>query len=169
LALVLHRKSERAKLQVKPVATPPDLLGCVSGGVSAYDHVLAGLNLGWIYLQRGEFSEAFKEYQKAFVLSGGGVPDIADQAYAFAISGHRNEAIKTLEQLKKLSKQKYVSPYLIAEIYAGLGEKDQALEWLEKACDEHATSVIFLKVEPSFDDLRSDPRFQEMVRRIGLQ
>jgi hypothetical protein len=71
--------------------------------------------------------------------------------------------------LKKLSKQQYVSPYLIAEIYAGLGEKDQALEWLEKACDEHATSIIFLKVEPSFDGLRSDPRFQEMVRRIGLQ
>jgi len=125
--------------------------------------------LGWIYLRRGEFSEALKEYQKACELSGDSVQDRAHQAYAFAISGHRSEAIKTLEQLNRLSKQKYVSQYLIAEIYAGLGEKDQALEWLEKACDEHATSVIFLKVEPSFNDLRSDPRFQEMVRRIGLQ
>ena len=125
--------------------------------------------LGWIYLRRGEFSEALKEYQKACELSGDSVQDRAHQAYALSISGHRSEAIKTLEQLNRVSKQKYVSPYLIAEIYAGLGEKDQALDWLEKACDEHATSVIFLKVEPSFNDLRSDPRFQEMVRRIGLK
>ena len=124
--------------------------------------------LGWIYLRRGEFSEAFKEYQKAFLLSGGSVPDIADQAYANAVTGKRNEAIKTLEQLKRLSKQQYVSPYLIAEIYAGLGEKDQALEWLQKAYGEHAASLIFLKVEPSFDGLHSDPRFQDLVRRIGL-
>jgi TolB-like protein/DNA-binding winged helix-turn-helix (wHTH) protein/Flp pilus assembly protein TadD len=126
-------------------------------------------HLGWIYLQKGEFSEAFKEYQKAFLLSGGSVPDMADQAYAFAISGNRSGAIKTLEHLKRLSKQQYVSPYLIAKTYAGLGEKDQSFEWLEKACEEHAASMIFLKVEPCFDGLRSDPRFQEMVRRIGLQ
>ena len=126
-------------------------------------------HLGWVYLRRGEFSEAFKEYQKAFVLSGGSVPDIADQAYAFAITGKRSEAIKTLEQLKRLSKQQYVSTYLIAQIYAGLGERDQAIEWLEKAYEERATSIIFLNVEPSFDGLRSDPRFQELVRRIGLK
>jgi len=73
-----------------------------------------------------------------------------------------------LAQLERRSKQQYVSQYMFATIYACLGEKDQALESLNKAYAEHASAIIFLKVEPSFKDLRSDPRFQELARRIGV-
>ena len=125
-------------------------------------------HLGSVYLQKGENAEAFKEFQTASLLSGGSVTDLADQGYAFAKSGKRSEAIKVLAQLERRSKQQYVSQYMFATIYACLGEKDQALESLNKAYAEHASAIIFLKVEPSFKDLRSDPRFQELARRIGL-
>ena len=65
-------------------------------------------------------------------------------------------------------KQKYVSPYFIALVYVGLGEKDQAFAWLEKAYQERHPYLILIKVEPVFDVLRSDPRFQDLVQRIGL-
>ena len=73
-----------------------------------------------------------------------------------------------LEELKKLSKQRYVSPYNIACIYAGLNDKDQAFEWLERAFQERSYFMTLLKVETVLDNLRPDPRFQDLVRRVGL-
>ncbi len=71
--------------------------------------------------------------------------------------------------LKDLSKQEYVSAYDIAVIYLGLGEKDQAFAWLERAYEERCPTLEFLKVEPSLDPLRSDPRFADLLRRMNLQ
>ncbi len=78
------------------------------------------------------------------------------------------EARKVLEELKELSKQRYVSPYNIACIYAGLNDKDKAFEWLDKAYEERSFFIAMLKVETVFDNLRPDPRFQELVRKVGL-
>jgi hypothetical protein len=73
-----------------------------------------------------------------------------------------------IEELKQLSKKQYVSPYDIATIYAGLGEKDRALEWLQKAYQDRDGWLTQLKVDPIFDALRSDQRFQDLMRQVGL-
>lgn len=76
--------------------------------------------------------------------------------------------MKLLTELKSPSKRNYVFPSSVALIYAGLGEKDRALEWLEKGYREHDAGLVYLKIEPGFDPLRSDPRFKDLVRRVGL-
>lgn len=73
-----------------------------------------------------------------------------------------------LARLNELSKDKYVSPYGVAMVYLGLGENDQAFEWLNRAYEEHAEWVIYLTIDPRLDPLRSDERFKELVRRVGL-
>jgi hypothetical protein len=73
-----------------------------------------------------------------------------------------------LGELQSQARQKYVSPYFIALIYTGLGDKAQALAWLEKAYDQRHPYLILIKVEPVFDSLRSDPRFAELIRKVGL-
>ena len=86
--------------------------------------------------------------------------------YGYAIAGRTVEARKVLDQLNEFSKGKYVPAFRRAEIYAGLGEKDKAFEWLEKAYKEHF--IIAIKVDPVYDPLRSDPSFQDL-RRMNLQ
>src|SRR5437588_12647938 len=78
------------------------------------------------------------------------------------------EAQKILEQLQELSKQRYVTPYVIARIHVTLGEKDKALQWLETAYQQQAEWMVLLKVDPCFDDLRPDPRFQSLMRRMNF-
>ena len=88
-------------------------------------------------------------------------------AHIYAVSGHRDKARAMLEELKGRSKPCCVSPFDIALIYTGLGEKDQALKWLEVAYKDKSLWMIFLKVDPRFDNLRSDPRFTDLLQRIG--
>ncbi len=123
--------------------------------------------LAWAYTLQGRFSEAIAEFQNAPQLTGG-IINTEGLGYAYASAGKRAEALKVLEQLTQASKARYVSPYYRALIYAALGEKDQAFGCLAKACEEHASLAIFMKVDPRLDNLRSDPRFQDLVRRIGL-
>ena len=84
------------------------------------------------------------------------------------MTGNRNEAQKALTELQEQSKQRYVSPATIALIYAALGDKDQAFAWLDKSVEEHDLTTSHCKVDQRFDSLRSDPRFAELVRRVGL-
>jgi serine/threonine-protein kinase len=86
----------------------------------------------------------------------------------YAISGRRGEAQTLLRQQQEESKHRYVSPHEIARIHAGLGDIEQALDWLEKACVERAGGIRNLKVDPAFDRLHPDPRFAYLLRRIGL-
>jgi tetratricopeptide (TPR) repeat protein len=101
-------------------------------------------------------------------LSGGNVRHIATLGHAYAVAGKRDEALKILDELQRPAAQKYVSPFFVALIYAGLGEKDQAFAWLEKAYQERHPYMILIKVEPVFQSLHSDPRFADLTRRIGL-
>ena len=89
--------------------------------------------------------------------------------HAYAMAGRRADAQKVVERLNELSKQKYVPAWGSAAIYAGLGEKDKAFERLEKAYDERSLAPAGIKVNPVFDPLRSDPRFQDLLRRMNLQ
>jgi adenylate cyclase len=125
--------------------------------------------LGLILEQKGRYPEAIAAFQKAMKLFPGGSSIAeAELAHAYAVSGNREEARKIISGLEKLAKTKYVSSFQIAAIYAGLGEKDQAFAYLEKAYEERADGLVNLKAEQRFDSLRSDPRFQDLARRIGL-
>jgi Flp pilus assembly protein TadD len=86
---------------------------------------------------------------------------------ACAVAGRRAEAEKVLDKLHELSKQKHVSAGPVAQIYAALGEKDKAFEWLKKGSEDR--SIITVKLDPVYDPLRSDPRFADLLRRMNLQ
>jgi tetratricopeptide (TPR) repeat protein len=85
----------------------------------------------------------------------------------YGLGGRRVEANKVLEELLKLNERRYVTPAALAYVYIGLGDKDQAFAWLEKAYQEHSNFLAYLKVVPVADPLRSDPRFADLVRRVG--
>jgi TolB-like protein/Flp pilus assembly protein TadD len=124
--------------------------------------------IGQVYVQQGRYDEAIAEINRAIALSGGNVRDIATLGHAYAVSGRRDEALKVLGELQGQAKQKYVSPYFIALIYTGLGEREQAFAWLEKAYVQRHPYLILIKAEPVFDSLRSDARFAELMRKVGL-
>ena len=92
----------------------------------------------------------------------------AELGHALAVAGRRAEARAVLEGLRQLSSSRYVSPYSVALVHAGLGDRDQALAWLDKAYDERSDYMPYLGLEPMLDPLRSDPRFSALVRRVGL-
>ena len=124
--------------------------------------------IGNVYVHKGMYAEAVAEYQKAIPLSGDSPDEPASLAYAYALSGKRREAEQIIDELKTRSKQSYLSPTIIAFIYGALGENERAFEWLEKAYEGHDFLLVFLKVEPMYDPLRSDPRFTELLRRVDL-
>jgi tetratricopeptide (TPR) repeat protein len=132
------------------------------------DFVPAHIQLGLSYTQTGSYDASITELRKALELSHNN-PDILGMVgYAYAAAGRRNEAREVLGELKELANKQYVSPFDNAGVLVGLGEKDEAFTWLNKACDERVWIMGFIKVEPVFDSLRSDQRYTELVRRIGL-
>jgi len=124
--------------------------------------------LGLALVQEARFGEAIAELNKAGALSGGSPLMKAALGYAYAVSGGRDEAMKILAELQKRAERSYVSASEIATIYAGLGERDRAIAWLEKAAEERAFHLVYLNVRPEFAPLRSDPRFADLLRRVGL-
>jgi TolB-like protein/Flp pilus assembly protein TadD len=127
---------------------------------------LAHNQLAQAYLQKQMYDEAVAELKTAVQLSAGSPAFIANLARAYVASGKRNEAVKLLGDLKKRSNPGYSNASEIAVIYVSLGDTDQAMNWLEKGYDERFNPGVLLR--PGFDPLRSDPRFQSLVHRIGL-
>ena len=122
--------------------------------------------LGDAYLFKGQYEQAIAELQKGVDPQSG---DRLDRlGYAYAVAGRKSEALETLAELQALAERKYMPPHSIAHIYAGLGEKERAFQWLEKAYAGRDDGLTQLKVDPLFDSLRSDPRFIDLVRRVGL-
>jgi serine/threonine-protein kinase len=128
----------------------------------------AHAGLGQVYESQGKHAEAIAESREALKLAKDIPAYLANLGCAYAVAGKKNEAQKVLGELEQMSKRIYVSPYYMARVYAGLGEKEQCFRWLEKALDEHSDSLVSLKVDPTFASLRSDPRFHDLLRRIGL-
>ena len=128
---------------------------------------LAHNQLAQAYLQKQMYAEAIGELRKAIQLSGDGPGCTANLARAYAASGKRNEALHLLSDLKRQSQAGYSHAPEIAVVYAALGDKDQAMTWLEKGYEERFNPGVLLR--PGFDPLRSDPRFQDLERRIGLK
>ncbi len=130
--------------------------------------ILTHLFLGQAYEQKGMYEEAIAEFQKAIVLSGRSPVTVAALAHAYALASRQLEMEKLLEELKAESKRRYVSSYLFAEIYAALDDKTLAFEWLENAREERYPYMVLLKLWPKLDPLRTDPRFADLLRRVGL-
>ena len=107
-------------------------------------------------------------FQKAAELTERGTNVLASMGRAYAVSGKPDEARKILQELAVRAKQRYVPSYQVALVHAGLGDKDKAFESLEKAFDERSTLLTYLKMDPRFDSLRSDPRFKAMLRRLNF-
>ena len=129
---------------------------------------LAHKRLGQAYEQMDRFDDAISEYQIALKLTGEDAEMLAARGHFHAAAGDRQQAEQVLAQLSEASKQRYVPAYFFAKVYLGLGDRDRAFEWLERACQERYGYVIYLKVDPMFDELRDDPRFSDLLRRIGL-
>lgn len=128
---------------------------------------MAHLNIGEIYARQGKYEEALAEMLE--VRPRVHYPrELARIGYVYAVAGKRREAIEILEEMKGLTGKRYNLGTHIAAIYAALGNKDEALAWLTKACDEHEQGVVDLKVNPRFDTLRADPRFVDLLRRVKL-
>jgi len=123
---------------------------------------------GCAYEQMGRWEEALQEFQAAVELSHRLPRFLAALGHGWAMSGNPAEARKIIDELLAAPREQYHSAYCVAEIHAGLNESHLALEWLQKACDQRDTWTIFLKVHPHFDPLRSDPRFANLLRRVGL-
>ena len=124
--------------------------------------------LGNYYREQGSYREAIDEFRQAVALSDGNTVSLASLGYAHALSGQRSEALEVVSRLEELEKRRYVSPALIGYIYAGLDETDLAFERLEEAFPQHSRYLAWLKVAPEYEKLRSDPRYQQMLARIGL-
>jgi tetratricopeptide (TPR) repeat protein len=122
----------------------------------------AHYNLGAAYARRGMYSEAISEWKMHDEPTW-----IARRAYAAALSGDRREAVGALEMMKEISDQRDIAA-IIALLHLGLGETELSLDWLEKAYQGHDVWLLFFKVEPEFDPLRSHPRFQALLRRLKL-
>jgi TolB-like protein/tRNA A-37 threonylcarbamoyl transferase component Bud32 len=120
------------------------------------------------YEQKGMYGEAIAEHKNSILLTAGMELSQAGLGHIYAVSGKKSEALAVVHELKQLSGQGYVAATGIALIYAGLGDKDQAFAWLEKGYEEHAFQMQWLKIEPRWDSLRSDPRFQDLIQRVGL-
>lgn len=124
--------------------------------------------LGRAYEQKKSYDLAISELQQAVNLSPGDSCYEGSLGHAYAVSGHQVEARKVLQDLEGRLGQPYVPAYAIALVYAGLGENDHAVTWLERAYDDRSTSIAFLKLDPELIGLHSNPRFQQLARRINF-
>ena len=119
--------------------------------------------VGWAYEQKGMFQEALSAMEKSHISS----VRTASMAHVLALWGKREAAEQLLARLLEDSKKKYVSAYDIAVVYAGLMDRDRAFEWLNKAYEEHSGFLLYIRSDPRMKVLRTDPRFQDLLRRIG--
>jgi tetratricopeptide (TPR) repeat protein len=131
---------------------------------------LAHASLGLVYLQKSMYREALMELQKESDMRGGSdAPVETWKGIAYAKAGEKSEAKRVLDDLLKRAKQVYVSPVLFAGLYFALGENDLGFKSLDLAYDQRDSRLLELNVLPEFDSVRSDPRFKELLKRVGLE
>jgi TolB-like protein/DNA-binding winged helix-turn-helix (wHTH) protein len=129
---------------------------------------LAHLWLGRTYQQKKMYAEAIDEFNKTDAALPGWVVTIAGMGHAYGEWGHQADAKEELIRLNQMAREKYVTPYGVALVYAGLGDKDQAFVWLNKAVAGRSHWLVWLNRDPRWDRLRSDPRFADLRKRVGL-
>jgi tetratricopeptide (TPR) repeat protein len=132
------------------------------------DYVMAHVFLGRSYQQTNRYAEAVAEFRKALDLSGGDSNELAALGQALAASHQEDEARKVLTELTMRTQQTYVQPMWLAVIHLALGERDQAFDGMQKAYEDRSAWLVYLRVDPFFDAVRSDPRFAALMQRVGL-
>ncbi len=132
------------------------------------DYGVARIYLGLAYEQLGQPEMAINQFRGQIAQEGSTPPLQSALGHAYALAGKTSQARKLVRELEERSKHEYVPPHLIARVYAGLGEKDESLEWLEKAYEERVGDLVFVKVDPAYDPLHSDSRFRDLLRRMGF-
>jgi TolB-like protein/Flp pilus assembly protein TadD len=130
------------------------------------DFGLANMELGWNYAQKRIYPEALTECRKAVSLAPEDQIVLASCGYVYGLAGRRQDALALLDRLKEISRQGYVDPYNFAWLYDGLGDNNPTMEWLERAYRERSASLYALRIETWSDRLRTDPRFQDLLRRM---
>jgi tetratricopeptide (TPR) repeat protein len=123
-----------------------------------------------VLLMRGSNDAAIAEFEKAASLSNAQLEKLSWLAYAYAVSGHREETVGLLTQFLRAysEKKQYISPFQIAMVYAGLNDRENTLKWLEEAYTQHDEWMVYLHVYPEFKSLHSDQQFVDLERRVGL-
>ena len=132
------------------------------------NHYQANYSLALTYVANNQFDEAINAAERAVEVSERAPAALGVLGLAYGVAGRKREANQILSELLKLQRQRYVTPMAISFIYIGLGNNDQAFAWLEKGYQERSNHIAFLKVNPTVDPLRSDPRFIDFLRRVGL-
>jgi len=132
-------------------------------------HYQAYWFLGHTYAANKQFAEAIAAAKKAVELSERAPGALGMLGLSYGLAGKKTEATQILNELLELKKSRYVTPAALANVYVGLGDKDQAFVWLEKAYQERSNYIAYLKVFPLLDPIRSDPRFADLVQRVGLR
>jgi tetratricopeptide (TPR) repeat protein len=120
------------------------------------------------YVEKGDFGSAIATIENAPIPLNDPVT-LSAAGHAYGKAGERRKALEILSELERQSSQEYEPAFHIAQIYLGLGDHEQALAWLEKACDDRSVWLIWLGVDPKFDPLRSNPRFQELLKKVGFR
>jgi len=133
------------------------------------NYLPARFGLGLAYSQKGMYEEAIVEFQKAGDLVDDLVEAMGEVGYIYAAWGKINKAQEVLDDLKERSETAYISPYNMVKVCAGLGETDLTFEWLERAYEERSEWLTWLGVDPKLDSIRSDPRFQNLMQRVGFE
>ena len=133
------------------------------------EYAPAHLYLGWNYKQKEMYEESIAELEKARELSKARPFSEGDLAHAYALADQESKSQLILQDLKKRADKEFVNPFTIAIIYIGLGDRTKAFEWLDKAYDNRSYKLLFLKVDPIFDRLRSDPRFKALLKKMNLE
>jgi tetratricopeptide (TPR) repeat protein len=129
---------------------------------------LAHLWLGRAYQQKEMYEEAIAEYAETDAALPDWVVTLAGTGNVEGLAGKKREARDILAKLNRLSQKKYVTPYGVALVYAGLGEKNQALNWLDKALDDRSHWLVWIRLDPRWDPIRDEPRFKRIVSRVGF-
>jgi tetratricopeptide (TPR) repeat protein len=124
--------------------------------------------LGEVFVAKGMYREGLLALEKYSALSRSSATSLALLGYSHARLGERSQALRMIEELQTASKQNFVPAFFFALVYAGLEDKDRAFTWLEKAYEERSNRLAYLKVEALWDPLRSDSRFADLLRRVGI-
>ena len=124
--------------------------------------------LGWAYREKKMYPEAIAALERGLSRSGRHDVYLGTLAGVYGLAGRRGEALKLIDELKARARQHHITGFLFAQAYTGLGEKDEAMAWLDRAYEEHDQDMVDIKAYPGWDTLHSEPRFQALVRRMNF-
>jgi tetratricopeptide (TPR) repeat protein len=146
-----------------------DCIGSARKAIQMFpDFWLPHMMIAMCQSMNGQYPEAIREFQQALTMNPDSTVSQAGIAVSLAKSGRRSEALRALNDLQAMKKRTYLSPAYVSLVYLALGDRNAEYAWLEKAYDDRAEWLLWLPIDPLYDGERNDPRFKEIVRKVGL-